>query len=617
MNYVKHQWRRVDNLLRTLPEASQLLWQSAGRWTLAWAVVLVLLGALPIAFMRLIKSVVDGFAAATRSAYSWESLRPALIAAALLGIGILLTELLQGALEWLRAMLSERMQDRISSLVQQKATEVDLAFYETPQCVDQYSRARDEVLTRPPVLLDALGGLLQNGVSLVLLAWVIASYSGWLMLGMVGSFIPAFSIVAYYNWLTHKWFQQSTQERRWIQYYDLKFASAAAAPELRLFQLGDSFRAAYQALRDRLRGQRLKLIERQTWARMAAAGGGLIVAGGGVAWMGLRVVHGRGTLGDLALFYQAFSAGQNLFRVIAGSLGQLFSSMLHMGEFFRFLKLPARITDPPEPVPAPKIIKEGLRFENVSFHYPDSQRPALRNLSLHIPAGKIVAVVGPNGAGKSTLVKLICRFYDPLSGRITLDGIDLRDMSVADVRAMSSVLFQLPVAYDATAAKNIALCDADASDFAAIQAAARAAGADDVISALPNGYQAPLGKSFDEGHELSAGEWQRVAMARAFYYRRPLVLLDEPTSFMDPWAEADWFARLRDLARERTAVVVTHRFSIAMRADLIHVMERGRVVESGSHDELLELSGLYSRSWKDQLSAGQPASAFAMSTAIQ
>jgi ATP-binding cassette subfamily B protein len=281
------------------------------------------------------------------------------------------------------------------------------------------------------------------------------------------------------------------------------------------------------------------------------------------------------------------------------------------------LKLPARITDPPEPVPAPKIIKEGLRFENVSFHYPDSQRPALRNLSLHIPAGKIVAVVGPNGAGKSTLVKLICRFYDPLSGRITLDGIDLRDMSVADVRAMSSVLFQLPVAYDATAAKNIALCDADASDFAAIQAAARAAGADDVISALPNGYQAPLGKSFDEGHELSAGEWQRVAMARAFYYRRPLVLLDEPTSFMDPWAEADWFARLRDLARERTAVVVTHRFSIAMRADLIHVMERGRVVESGSHDELLELSGLYSRSWKDQLSAGQPASALAMSTAIQ
>jgi ATP-binding cassette subfamily B protein len=255
-------------------------------------------------------------------------------------------------------------------------------------------------------------------------------------------------------------------------------------------------------------------------------------------------------------------------------------------------------------VKAPGAIRDAIVFEDVTFRYPDSDRTALRNFSLRIPAGKIVAIVGPNGSGKSTLLKLLARFYDPEHGRITIDGTDLRDFALEDLRRLFSVLFQLPVTYDATAAGNIAVGgNGTSADLAAIRHAAVGAGAHDVISRLPRGYATPLGKSFAMGNDLSAGEWQRVAMARAFFRRSPVILLDEPTSFMDSWAEAEWFDRLRSLSAGRTAVVITHRFTIAMRADLIHVMDRGRLIESGTHSRLLSTDGLYAQSWLQQTEA--------------
>lgn len=598
-------WRQAGTHLYVLPQTGRLLWDSAKGWTVAWAAALAVSGTLPIVVMRLMKTLIDNLARLSRQPFSAQAAKPVLIVAALIAAFSLISELLQGALEWLRAMLAELLEDRMSSLVQRKTSEVDLAFYETPACHDLIYRAQEEARTRPAILIENIGSLVQNSISLVLIGWLVATYSIWLMLVLALSAIPAFMIVARYNWLSHQWWRETTVERRWIQYYDQKFASAAAAPEIRLFRLGPAFREAYQGLRFALRRQRLSLIQRQTRDRMFAAVASLGVAGGAVAWIGWRLLHGAASLGDLTLFYQAFMGGGALVRLLTGSLGQTFSSVLHLGDFFRFLQTEPAIMDPARPVACPAAISEGVRFENVSFRYPGAERPTLRNLKLWIPAGRIVAIVGPNGAGKSTLVKLLCRFYDPTAGRIAVDGIDLREMKLCDVRALSSVLFQLPMAYDAPVKENIVLGSLGSTSDAELKSAAIAAGADEVIAQLPQGYDTRLGKSFPEGNELSAGQWQRIAMARAFCRPAPLVLLDEPTSFMDPWAETDWFARLRNLAENRTAMVVTHRFTIARRADLIHVMNEGAVVESGTHDELLSRGGFYARSWEEQLTASE------------
>jgi ATP-binding cassette subfamily B protein len=288
-------------------------------------------------------------------------------------------------------------------------------------------------------------------------------------------------------------------------------------------------------------------------------------------------------------------------RTLLENAGQIYSNVLFLGNLFDFLALEPRIVDPPikQPMPAGR---GAISFDNVTFYYPGSDRPALRDFDLTIPAGKIVAIVGPNGAGKSTLIKLLCRFYDPDGGQITLDGVPLAELSLAELRRQMTVLFQEPVRYNASAAENIALGDlAVQAGLAEVEAAAHAAGADEAIGRLPAGYDTLLGKWFAGGAELSVGEWQRVALARAFLRQARVIILDEPTSAMDSWAEADWMDRFRALAAGRTAIIITHRFTTAIRADTIHVMEQGRIVESGSHAELLVRAGRYAASWASQV----------------
>jgi ATP-binding cassette subfamily B protein len=243
-------------------------------------------------------------------------------------------------------------------------------------------------------------------------------------------------------------------------------------------------------------------------------------------------------------------------------------------------------------------LEHAIRFRGVTFRYPGTQSIALCGLDLEIPAKRITAIVGTNGAGKSTLLKLLCRFYDPDEGSIELDGIDLRKFDLDALRGALTVLFQQPVHYNATAAENIALGAPTGNvSLAAVEAAAESAGAAEVINSLPNRYDQLLGRRFENGMELSTGEWQRIALARAFLRKAPILILDEPTSAMDPWAEADWLSRLQRLAVGHTVIVITHRFTTAMIADTIHVMSEGQVLESGSHEHLLQKGGLYSRGW--------------------
>lgn len=531
----------------------------------------------------------------------WD-LQIILVPIALMAGVLLLTELLQGILNWIRTVQAELMQDYMSALIHEKAVAADLAFYESSDYHDKLEQARSDASIRSLALLENSGSLLQNSITLLAMAAVLIPYGAWLPLALFVSMLPALAVVLRSNRDYHQWWQQTTVDRRWTQYYDMMLTHSAVAAELRLFDLGSYFQSSYQTLRRRLVSERLRLIKNQSLARLVAGASGLLVSGAAMSWMVWRALQGQVTLGDLALFYQAFNRGQSLMRTLLGNVGQVYTNSLFLGNLFEFLRLEPQVLDPLAPLPAPLLIKEGIRFREVTFRYPGSEQFALQNFNLTIPAGKIVAIVGDNGAGKSTLIKLLCRFYDPEAGCIELDGTDIRDLSIKKLRRLLSVLFQVPINYHATVAQSIANGDLQVElSRAEIEAAARGAGADEVIARLPQGYDTLLGKWFAKGTNLSGGELQRIALARAFVRQAQIIVLDEPTSAMDSWAEADWLERFRTLTNGRTAMIITHRFTLAMRADMIHTMRNGQIVESGSHDQLLAQGGLYAQSWIAQM----------------
>jgi len=402
----------------------------------------------------------------------------------------------------------------------------------------------------------------------------------------------------------HRWIKASAPDRRWLSYLESAVTTDQTAAEIRVFNLGHHFREKYRILSLRLRRERMRHVRRRFGGRMIASLLALCTAAAAIGWMALRVLQNTATLGDLAVFYQVFSRGQSLTQSLLGGINQAFSSSLYLENLFEFLDLQPKIRSQSDPVIFPAALQSGIRYKNVTFTYPGSTQPALTNFNLFIPAGKIVAVVGINGAGKSTLVKLLCRFYDPEHGSIEIDGIDIRQFDVAELRKNLSLQFQFPVNYHETARQNITFGDLDREYAPAeMQLAAEAAGAHDFISKLPENYETPLGRHFAEGWELSGGQWQRLTMARAYYRKAQIMILDEPTSFMDSWSEADWFDHLRALLVNRTGLVITHRFTIAMRADIIKVVGNDGIIESGTHHELLESDGFYAQSWKAQMQA--------------
>ncbi len=348
-----------------------------------------------------------------------------------------------------------------------------------------------------------------------------------------------------------------------------------------------------------MRGERLHLTRRQGLAELAASLIALLIVGAALGWMVWKALHGLVTLGELALIYAAFNQGQGLMRTLLENAGQLYGNSLFLGNLFEFLALQPVIADGQH---SKEQVKVGIEFKGVSFSYPDASGKALDDFTMTIPKGKIVAIVGPNGAGKSTLLKLLCRFYDAHDGAIEIDGLNLKEIAVDDLRRMITVLFQQPFHYNTTVQENILYGDLNLTP-SDLKAAIRAAGAEEIVAGLPQKEQTLLGRWFAGGTELSVGEWQRIALARAFLRRAPIIILDEPTSALDPWAEADWLERFRQLAAGRTSIIITHRFTTAMHADVIHVMDRGRIVESGSHQRLLEQSGLYAESWSRQISS--------------
>jgi ATP-binding cassette subfamily B protein len=587
--------RKALAQLPYLPRALKLVWEVGRPWTVAWAILLIVQGLLPVALVYLTKLVVDGVVAAARNGS-----QNVLVLLLLLGGVLLLMESVRVAINWVRIVQSELLQDHITSLIHQKSVTADLAFYELSDYYDHLHRARTEARYRPVALLGNLGALLQNSITLLAMGAILISLGPWLALALLLSTLPAFYVVVHYALAEYQWRQRTTAGDRRAWYYDWIMTTAEAAAELRLFGLGKYFQSNYKDLRRGLRGERLQLTRRQSLAELGASLIALLIAGVALGWMVWKSLHGLVTLGELALIYAAFNQGQGLMRTLLENAGQLYGNSLFLGNLFEFLSLQPRIISPPSP-PVLRAVDFGIAFNHVSFSYPDATSKALDDFSITIPSGKIVAIVGPNGAGKSTLLKLLCRFYDPGEGNIEIDGRDLREFATEDLQRAITVLFQQPFHYNTTVRENVlyGALKLQASE-AQVAAAIRAAGADEIVARLPQHEQTLLGRWFAGGTELSVGEWQRIALARAFLRQAPIVILDEPTSALDPWAEADWLERFRELAIGRTSIIITHRFTTAMHADVIHVMDRGRIVESGSHDRLLGVNGLYAESWSRQ-----------------
>lgn len=591
---------------RFLPRAARLVRDAAGGWTLGWAALLALQGLAPVVVVWLSRPLVDAVAAAMRAQGAWDASQAALGFALAMGAALVVGELLRGACEWAGTVQAKRVEDHLGALIHSRSTTVDLAFYEWPEFHDHLHRARHEARHRPLALLESAGTLVQNAITLVAMAAMLVMFGWWMALALLVGALPAMLVVLRFAARHHAWRLEATPHERRTTYQDWLMTSGEAAAELRLFGLGAPLRAAWTALRARLRGEELRLAAAQQRAELAAALFAMLVAGACLAWVLWQAVVGAIGLGDAALFYAAFGHGQRVLRGGLAAVGRMYQNVLFLGNLFAFLDLEPRVREPERPraAPDPAAGSRGLevRFERVDFRYAGAERAALEEFDAAFRPASIAAIVGPNGAGKSTLVKLACRFYDPGAGRVTLGGVDVRELAASELRSRVTVLFQDPVRYDATVVENIAVGD-PAPQMSDVKAAARAAGADEIVARLPGGYESLLGRWFEGGVELSVGEWQRIALARAFYRPAPVILLDEPTSAMDPWAEADWLRRFRALAAGRTAVLVTHRLTTAMQADVVHVMDGGRIVESGSHAELLRRGGLYARSWHSQMPA--------------
>lgn len=591
-------WQRLPLLGRGL----ELVWRAAPGWTSAWGGLLLVQGLLPIALISLIRLTVDRLTALVAAPASTPPLAGLWRLLLLIALLWLLGQTLASLIRWTRAAQTERVQDHLHALIHDQATRLDLAYYEQPEYYDLLHQARVDALNQPLALLEHLGGLLQNGLTLLALAVLLAvHYAGWLPLLLLGSALPGLWVVGRHTWREYRWRLDNTVNERWARYYDWMLTQREAAAELRLFGLAAHYRRCFQDQRAWLRRGRQNLDNQELRAELAAGGIAWLGGVGGMAWMIKQAGQGRATLGDVVLCYQAFHQGQRLLRVLLDNAGGLYRSLLFLDTLFQFLALRPHLVSPPQPQPVPERLQCGIRLDRVRFTYPGSERPALDDFSLTLPAGQLTALVGANGAGKSTLIKLLCRFHDPQDGAILVDDVDLRAFDPEEWRRRITVLFQEPTHYQATAADNIAFGDWAAVPGAErITAAAHAAGADHAIERLPAGYATVLGRWFG-GAELSVGEWQRVALARAFLRNAPLLILDEPTSAMDAWAEHDWLQRFRQQTVGHTTLIITHRFTTAMHADRILVMEHGQIIEDGSHAELIAADHGYARAWRAQL----------------
>lgn len=509
-----------------------------------------------------------------------------------LGLAVM-SEILNRMISLTDALLGDLYANHSSIELMHKASSLDLSMFEDSEFYDKLERARRQTTGRV-VLMSMVLSQLQDLITIIFLSVGLIAFEPWLILILAVAVLPSFLSEAYFSRSSYSLVRSWTPQRRELDYLRYIGASVETAKEVKVFNLDDFLTGRFGRIAHEYYQANKKLaIKRTIW-------GTLLQIGSVVAYYGaylliiIRTVAGTLSVGDMTFLSGSFNRLQNQLQNLLSTFTRITESALYLQDYFDFLAINPLIKDAPDAIDTPKKITRGIRFEDVGFQYPGTDIWAVRHITFNLEAGEKLAFVGENGAGKTTLVKLLARMYDPVEGMISIDGIDIRKFKIDAYRKMIGVIFQDYVRFSFTASENVAVGQIEESqNETQVQTAAEKSLADPVIRKLPGGYNQMLGKRFAEGVDLSGGEWQKIALARAYMRDAQIVILDEPTAALDARAEFEVFKRFSELTSGKTAVIISHRFSTVRMADRILVLKNGELLELGTHEELLEKKGLY------------------------
>jgi ATP-binding cassette subfamily B protein len=606
-------FRERITALRYVPSLARLVWQTHRGLTIAMAGLRLVRGLVPIATLWVGKLIIDGVVAARESGTGWQDVFDLV----LLEIGIVVFgELLSRASRLVDGLLADLFSNRVSIRIMEHAATLDLQQFEDPTFYDHLERARRQTTGRIGLITQLLA-IVEGSITLVTLSAALLTFSPWLMLLLTLAIIPSFLGEVRFSSLQYSLMFRWTQPRRHLDYLRFVGASDDTAKEVQLFGLAPWLTERYRRLSEMWIAENRKLALKKA---LVSSGLSLISTGGyygAYVIIIARTISGAISLGSLTFLAMSFARGRDIIQGLLATLSSIHDESLYLRDLFIFFDMKPTIASKPGARPVPRPIRDGFVFEDVGFRYPGSERWAVRHVSFSLRPGERIALVGENGAGKTTLTKLLARLYDPSEGRVLLDGVDLREYDLASLRKAIGVIFQDFVRYDFRFDENIGVGEISvvgryldetgdgkgetgqrsAADDGHVPGTLRSASekslASSLLPKLPGRWRQMLGRRFDEGVELSGGEWQKIALARAYMRDAQVLILDEPTAALDARAEYEVFVRFSELMAGRTAVVISHRFSTVRMADRILVLRDGELVEDGTHDELVVRGGLY------------------------
>ncbi len=591
-------WRDRLRALKNVPPGLRIVWESGPRVAVAGLGLQVLSALIPIGIAAVSAAIIGEVASVVNG---HQPLSPKfwwLVAAEFaLALG---GSVLSRTIDYCDSVLADKFIRHVSIKVMDHASKLDLETYEDPDFYDKLERARVQATDRVS-MIQAVGRALQQFVTAVTFSITICFFSPWILLLLVMGVLPAFVGESHFAFLGYSLRFRQTPARRQIDYLRVLGASKESAKELKLFGLSKYLTGRYARLSDEIYTQNVSLSKRRLLASSLFS---LLSAGayyGAYAFVIYRTVHGDLSLKSLVYLAAAIAGASSNIQQVFSSFTSIADQALFLTDFLNLFRLEPKVKSKPNAIPAPRPIRHGFEFDHVTFAYPGTARPVLDGLDLRIEPGQRVALVGENGQGKTTLVKLITRLYDPTSGRILLDGVDLRDYDLEDLHREIAVIFQDFMRYEMTGRENIAMGKIEEVDnLSRLSAAAHKSLADDVLQRLPGQYEQMLGRRFEGGVDLSGGEWQKIALARAYLRDAQLLILDEPTAALDARSEREVFERFSELTIGKTALLISHRFSTVRMADRILVLEGGQIVEDGCHSQLMARGERYSQMFELQ-----------------